>query len=166
MGLYGSGPRCINPVHSIYPGMVGKMLGTSALPGTPVVAQNETLPSGEASAPIVVPSQPGFHPSTQRQITWRVFGAGTASTAEPLELQASVDEVATNYVTIDTSIGAASPEIRCVTADISADLGPDLQAVKRIVSSARFFRVFNPNGGVGSPPVGGDFTGTVDICCQ
>ena len=394
MSQYGTGLRSANPVKSIYPGKVGKMLGVKGIPGTEVQDGPETLDSGAASAPVVVASQPGFHPSTQRQIIWRIFGAsgtgaivdnvaphlgtaaadallaptitnsdgastvigggnidgttitagsppwtltsptvvvtpittqhatdlntaityyeglsatqalttadigsagtqhstgapngtwypgvyvspssidiatavtldaqgnpdavfvfyatastitqsiagkillvngaqacnvvwlagssftsvgapypggaltqgnilaaasitlgggtlngralavtavtistatvitvasGTAATSEPLELQASVDEYAANYVTIDTSIGSASPEIRCVAADNSADLGPDLQVVKKIVSSARFFRVFNPNGGAGSPPVGGAFTGSVDICCQ
>jgi hypothetical protein len=374
MGQYGSGTRSASVVQSLYPGRHGKMLGTSIIYTDPIIpAANETLEPGTASSPIVVASQPGMHPSTQRQIIWRIFGAtgaedfvtphlGTAANfallaastitntgstvvtggnlglypgtsvtgfppgiltppavehitdsvaqtaeadaltaynyfvaltptqsglsnlstnnggggagvytpgvfvgsssltmptgitlsgaglyvfisgsttnlasgqsitltngalpenvvwvvgssftqvatsnmvgtilantsitlgggtlagralagivnsgavtiaaamtitvseaagGEPLELQASVDEVSTNYVTIDTSIGTASPEIRAIAADNSADLGPDLQRIKQIVSASRFFRVFNPNAS--------SFSGTVDITCQ
>lgn len=141
------------PTQSLYPGSVGKLLGVNAVPGTPITAANETLPAHTATSVIVVAARPGDHASTQRQITWRIFGSTSG-----IQLQASIDEVAANYVTIDTSAGSPSTEIRVVQADNSSTAGPGLQSALKIVSSARFFRVLNNNG---SP-----FTGTIDLTCQ
>jgi len=148
MGIYG-----INQVQTLYPGQTKNMLGIAALPGTPVTAANETLAASQASSPVVVASQPGFHPSTQRQITWRVFG-----NVAGLKLQASVDNVDANYQTVDTSAGSSGPEVRIVPAEHSATPGPGLQSTAMVVSSARFFRVLNSNA---SP-----ISATVDITCQ
>lgn len=148
MGIYG-----INTVQTLYPGQTKRMLGTTALPGTHVVTANETLAAGHASSPVVVASQPGAHPSTQRQITWRIF-----NDVAGLKLQASVDDVDANYVTVDTSSGVSGTEVRTVPAEQSATPGPGLQTATKIVSSARFFRVLNSNG---SP-----ISGAADITCQ
>ena len=148
MGIYG-----INTVQNLYPGQTKRVLGTTALPGTPVTAANETLAAGQASSPVVIASQPGAHPSTQRQITWRVFG-----NVAGLKLQGSVDNVDANYQTVDTSVGESGPEVRTVPAEQSAAPGPGLQTATKVVSSARFWRVLNSNG---SP-----ISGAVDITCQ
>ena len=148
MGIYGK-----NSGKSIYPGSTGILLGTTALPGTQVTAAHETLPANTASSYVVVAARPGGFGSTQRQITWRIFGDVSG-----LQLQASVDEVDANYVTIDTSVGTSTPEVRVIQADISATSGPGAQSALKIVSSARFFRVKNASG---SP-----ISATVDITCQ
>lgn len=148
MGIYG-----INPTQSLYPGQTKKMLGISALRGTPITAANETLPADTASSPVVVASQPGAHPSTQRQVTWRIFGDVAG-----LILQASVDNVDANYQPVDVSVGESGPEVRNIQADNSTTAGPGLQTALKIVSSARYFRVYNSTG---SP-----ISATVDITCQ
>jgi hypothetical protein len=148
MGIYGK-----NQTQTLYPGQTKRMLGVVAIPGTPITKANETLAASQASSVVVVASQPGYHPSTQRQITWRIFGDVAG-----LDLQASVDDVDANYISIDTSAGTSGTEVRVVQADNSAADGPGLQSALKIVSSARFFRVLNTNG---SP-----ITGAVDITCQ
>ena len=57
-----------------------------------------------------------------------------------------MDDVAANYITVDTSAGTAGAEVRVIQADNSATSGPGLQSALKIVSSARFFRVLNTNG--------------------
>jgi hypothetical protein len=158
MGIYGT-----NQGQNLYPGQTKKMLGITALPGTPVVAANETLPADTASSYVVVASQPGAHPSTQRQIIWRIFasaesGSPPAPGIAGLELQASVDNVAANYVTRDTSVGGVAVEVRTIPADFGATAGPGEQSALKIVSSARFFRVYNPTDA--------SATATVDLTCQ
>lgn len=150
MGIFGN-----NAVQTLYPGQTKNMLGVAALPGTPVTAAHETLAASQASSPVVVASQPGGSPSTQRQITWRVF---STSGIAGFKLQASVDNVAANYVTVDTSVGGVAVEVRTVPAEQSAAPGPGLQTATKIVSSARFFRVLNSNG---SPE-----SATIDVTCQ
>lgn len=149
MGIYG-----VNQGQAIYPGQTKNMLGTKALPGTPVTDAHETLPAATASSYVVVPAQTPLG-STQRQITWRVF---STSGIAGFKLQASVDNVAANYVTVDTSVGGVAVEVRTVPAEQSAAPGPGLQTATKVVSSARFFRVLNSNG---SPQ-----TATIDITCQ
>lgn len=138
MGIYG-----VNQGKSINAGQTRNMLGIEALPGTPVVAAHETLPANTASSPVTIVAQVGGHPSTQRQILWRVF---SASGIAGFKLQASVDDVAANYVTIDTSAGGVAVEVRTVPAEQTATAGPGLQTATKIVSSARHFRVLNSNG--------------------
>jgi hypothetical protein len=149
MGIFG-----INAVKNLYPGQIRKMLGKVGLPGTLVTDANESLPALTASSPVVIASQPGAHPSTQRQITWRISG-----NVAGLALQGSLDNVAANYQTVDTSVGNADGiEVRTVPADNSATPGPGLQTATKIVSSARFWRVYNTTDGA--------VVATVDIACQ
>lgn len=150
MGIYGK-----QAVQALYPSQTKKMLGVTAMPGTPVVDANESIAASQASSPVVVVAQPGGHPSTQRQIIWRIFSASGQS---GLQLQASVDDVATHYVTIDTSAGGSAVEVRIVQADTTTTPGPQALSAAKIVSSARFFRVLNSNGS----PV----SASVDITCQ
>lgn len=138
MGIYG-----VNQGRSINAGQTRKLLGTTALHGTPVVAANETLAASQASSPVVIVAQVAGHPSTQRQVIWRIF---SASGIAGFKLQASVDDVAANYETIDTSVGGTAVEVRTVPAEQSAAPGPGLQTATKVVSSARFFRVLNSNG--------------------
>lgn len=147
MGIYG-----VNQGRSINAGQTRKLLGVTGLHGTPVVAANETLAAAQASSPVTIVAQVGGNPSTQRQVIWRIF---SASGIAGFKLQASVDDVDANYVTIDTSAGGVAVEVRTVPADQSATPGPGLQTATLIVSSARHFRVLNGNG---SPE-----TATIDI---
>jgi hypothetical protein len=134
MPLYGN-----TPPQSIYPGQLGTMMGVRAIPGTPVAAANETFAGSAKSRPVVIAAQPGFHPSTQRQVTWRVFGSGSLD----INLQASIDDKDANYVTVANYTGTGNSGSLIVQADIAAAAGPQAQSVAQIVSSARFWRVVN-----------------------
>src|ERR1035437_982910 len=89
---------------SIYPGQTGILLGTKAIPGTPIVEATNTLVTHTASSGIVV--APRQLANTQRQITWQVYSTLTGSPAAyatGLQLQASIDQYDTSFVTIDTN---------------------------------------------------------------
>jgi len=137
MPLFGQG----DPV-SIYPGDIGTFVGLRAIPGGPVSRETDTdelLPSGEASRPVVIAAAAYGHPSTQRTIIWRVLGLGSG--AANLQLQASIDNVDANYETVDTATANGQ---RHVQAD--GVTGP--QGTPALVSSARFWRVYNAGSAV------------------
>jgi hypothetical protein len=156
----------VPPVRSIYPGKTGYMLGTAGIPNTDpaIPAQEGTLASHATSSTIVIASQPGMHPSTQRQVIWRIFSTPSGSPpagVSGLDLQASIDGKPGTFVTIDASTGVQNGtdvEIRSVQADNSASSGPDLQSTLKIVSAARYFQVYNSTG---SP-----ISAFIDICSQ
>lgn len=149
MGFYG-----VSPAVSIYPGTVGLVLGQPALPGSPVTKSAQTLLASGKSSPIVIAAQPGFHPSTQRQLIWRVFPTGSVN----INLQVSVDDVDANYQTIDTYSGS-SATVRTITADNSATASPAAQTATKILSAARFIRVVENSGDATA-------TAIVDVTCQ
>lgn len=152
MGLYG-----VAPANSIYPGQIGYMFGSPAMPTGPTALQSiqtDSVSASGVSRPVTVASQPMGHPSTQRQIIWRVFGAGSLN----INLQASVDDVDANYVTIANYTGTGNSGPLIVQADISPSPGtPEPLATANIVSAARFFRT--TNAGVSTVSV------TTDISC-
>lgn len=113
----------------------------------------QTLGAGAASGPVVIAAMGGRHPSTQRQLIWRVFGVGSIN----VSLQVSIDDEAGNYVTIDTYSGIGNSGPRAITADVdsSGQGGPGAQGTLKILSAARFIRVINN--------AGGSFTGIVDV---
>jgi len=135
---------------SIYPGSVGVLLGTQAIPATPVTAANETIANGAVSRTVVVAARPEGHPSSQRQIIWQIFGSSSVT----LALQGSIDGI--NFVTVDTFTGTASTTatIRPVLAEVGGTTG----TVTGIVSSFRYWQVKN----TGASPV----SVTVTITCQ
>lgn len=103
----------------------------------------DTLGAGKASGPVVIAAMGGRHPSTQRQLIWRVFNAGASN----ISLQVSIDDVAANYVTIDTYNGSGNSGPRVITADNSASSPPNAQATLKNLSAARFIRVLNNAAG-------------------
>jgi len=153
-GQYGSFP----PV-AMQPGDRALVLGLRNIPGfqgsvTPGGSGSstdsegdypQTLASGQASGPVVIAAMGGRHPSTQRQLIWRVFGAGSIN----VSLQVSIDDVAANYVTIDSYNSSGNSGARAITADVdsSGQGGPGAQSTLKILSAARFIRVLNNAGG-------------------
>ena len=135
----------------ILPGDTGLLLGHKAIYGfqgnvpsggyNPGAAGPSTLADNGVSRTIAIAARPGDHPSTQRQLIWRVkMITGTAS----LNLQVSVD--GTDFVTIDT-VSTSSDSIRTVTGDYAAAGGPAAQTTSKILSSARFIRVQDTGSG-------------------
>ena len=155
MPLYGEAPQ------SIAPGQIGTFMGIRAIPSTPIVAANESIPatvssppSVGASRPVVIAANVGGHGSTQRQIIWRVFG----TVAVNINLEASIDDVPANYVVVDNYTGTGNSGARVIQADLSTADGPQAQSVAKIVSSARFWRV--TNAGATAVSI------TADMTCQ
>jgi hypothetical protein len=103
----------------------------------------QTLAAGQASGPVVIASMGGRHPVTQRQLIWRVFGSGSLN----VSLQVSIDDVAANYVTIDTYDSTGNSGSRVIAADIGASAQPGSQATIKNLGSARFIRVINNAAG-------------------
>lgn len=161
-GVYGQAA----PV-AMQPGDKALILGLKAIPGffgsnipgggassseDPQGDYPQTLANNQASGPVVIAAMGGRHPATQRQLIWRVFGSGSIN----VSLQVSIDDVAANYVTIDTYNSSGNSGPRAVTADVDSagQGGPGAQATLKILSAARFIRVIN-NGA-------SSFTGIVD----
>ena len=145
----------------ILPGDTGVLLGHKAIYGfqgsvpsggyNPGVDGPSTLADSGVSRTIAIAARPGDHPSTQRQLIWRVkMITGTAA----LNLQVSVD--GTDFVTIDT-VSTSSDSIRTIPGDYAAAGGPAAQATSKILSSARFIRVQDTGSGTNA---------YVDVTCQ
>ena len=145
----------------ILPGDTGVLLGHKAIYGfqgsvpsggyNPGVAGPSTLADSGVSRTIAIAARPGDHPSTQRQLIWRVkMITGTAA----LNLQVSVD--GTDFVTIDT-VSTSSDSIRTIPGDYAAAGGPAAQTASKILSSARFIRVQDTGSGTNA---------YVDVTCQ
>lgn len=145
----------------ILPGDTGVLLGHKAIYGfqgsvpsggyNPAVNGPSTLADSGVSRTIAIAARPGDHPSTQRQLIWRVkMITGTAA----LDLQVSVD--GTDFVTIDT-VSTSSDSIRTIPGDYAAAGGPAAQTTSKILSSARFIRVQDTGSGT---------TAYVDVTCQ
>ena len=145
----------------ILPGDTGVLLGHKAIYGfqgsvpsggyNPGADGPSTLADSGVSRTIAIAARPGDHPSTQRQLIWRVkMITGTAA----LNLQVSVD--GTDFVTIDT-VSTSSDSIRTIPGDYAAAGGPAAQTASKILSSARFSRVQDTGSGT---------TAYVDVTCQ
>jgi hypothetical protein len=105
----------------------------------------ETLLAGQASGPVVIAAMGGRHPSTQRQLIWRVFPLNGG--AVNVSLQASIDDVAANYTTIDTYNGTGNSGPRELVADIqNSGTPPQPQSAGKNLGAARFLRVINNAG--------------------
>ena len=145
----------------ILPGDTGVLLGHKAIYGfqgsvpsggyNPGANGPSTLADSGVSRTIAIAARPGDHPSTQRQLIWRVkMITGTAA----LNLQVSVD--GTDFVTIDT-VSTSSDSIRTIPGDYAAAGGPAAQTASKILSSARFIRVQDTGSGTNA---------YVDVTCQ
>ena len=145
----------------ILPGDTGVLLGHKAIYGfqgsvpsggyNPGASGPSTLADNGVSRTIAIAARPGDHPSTQRQLIWRVkMITGTAA----LNLQVSVD--GTDFVTIDT-VSTSSDSIRTIPGDYAVAGGPAAQATSKILSSARFIRVQDTGSGTNA---------YVDVTCQ
>lgn len=145
----------------ILPGDTGVLLGHKAIYGfqgsvpsggyNPGANGPSTLADSGVSRTIAIAARPGDHPSTQRQLIWRVkMITGTAA----LNLQVSVD--GTDFVTIDT-VSTSSDSIRTIPGDYAAAGGPAAQTTSKILSSARFIRVQDTGSGTNA---------YVDVTCQ
>ena len=145
----------------ILPGDTGVLLGHKAIYGfqgsvpsggyNPSVNGPSTLADSGVSRTIAIAARPGDHPSTQRQLIWRVkMITGTAA----LNLQVSVD--GTDFVTIDT-VSTSSDSTRTIPGDYAAAGGPAAQTASKILSSARFIRVQDTGSGTNA---------YVDVTCQ
>ena len=145
----------------ILPGDTGVLLGHKAIYGfqgsvpsggyNPGVAGPSTLADSGVSRTIAIAARPGDHPSTQRQLIWRVkMITGTAA----LDLQVSVD--GTDFVTIDT-VSTSSDSTRTIPGDYASAGGPAAQTTSKILSSARFIRVQDTGSGTNA---------YVDVTCQ
>jgi hypothetical protein len=145
----------------ILPGDTGVLLGHKAIYGfqgsvpsggyNPGADGPSTLADSGVSRTIAIAARPGDHPSTQRQLIWRVkMITGTAA----LNLQVSVD--GTDFVTIDT-VSTSSDSIRTIPGDYAAAGGPAAQTTSKILSSARFIRVQDTGSGTNA---------YVDVTCQ
>jgi len=127
----------IGAPQSIYPRDIGTFMGLRAIPGGPAdreVDTDELFPAGDSSRPVVIAALHGNHPTTQRTIIWRVFGLGSGSC--DIQLQASIDDVDANYVTIDTATSDGQRHVQ-------ADGVTGAQGTPALVSSARFWRIHN-----------------------
>ena len=145
----------------ILPGDTGVLLGHKAIYGfqgsvpsggyNPGANGPSTLADSGVSRTIAIAARPGDHPSTQRQLIWRVkMITGTAA----LNLQVSVD--GTDFVTIDT-VSTSSDSTRTIPGDYAAAGGPAAQTASKILSSARFIRVQDTGSGTNA---------YVDVTCQ
>ena len=145
----------------ILPGDTGVLLGHKAIYGfqgsvpsggyNPGANGPSTLADSGVSRTIAIAARPGDHPSTQRQLIWRVkMITGTAA----LNLQVSVD--GTDFVTIDT-VSTSSDSTRTIPGDYAAAGGPAAQTASKILSSARFIRVQDTGSGT---------TAYVDVTCM
>ena len=145
----------------ILPGDTGVLLGHKAIYGfqgsvpsggyNPGADGPSTLADSGVSRTIAIAARPGDHPSTQRQLIWRVkMITGTAA----LDLLVSVD--GTDFVTIDT-VSTSSDSIRTIPGDYAAAGGPAAQTTSKILSSARFIRVQDTGSGTNA---------YVDVTCQ
>jgi len=133
MPIYGTAPS-----QSILPGQIGYFFGNPALPGTPVAAADEAIAANAKSRPVVIPAVNAGTTNTQRQITWQVNGTGTYN----FNLQASIDDVDGDYVTVDNYTGSNSSGPRHVQADASTAA----LSTSKVVANARFFRVVENSG--------------------
>ena len=148
-GQYGSAaPVAIQPGdkalllgYKFIPGFVGSSVpgGNSSSAQDTEGDYADTLTAGQASGPVVIAAMGGRHPATQRQLIWRVFNAGASN----VSLQVSIDDVAANYVTIDTYNSTGNSGPRVITADNSSSSPPNTQATLKNLSAARFIRVIN-----------------------
>jgi len=147
---------------SIYPGDLGLLLGQKKIYGFQGSASSGaadlgidnpgTLASSASSRTIAIAARPGDHPSTQRQLVWRVrLITGTAG----VNLQVSIDG-ANDWTTIDTYSGTTD-SVRAVGADSGAAALPNAQSTSKILSGARFIRVTDTGSGT---------TAWIDIVCQ
>jgi len=136
-------PLAGTPTQSIYPGDIGTFMGQLAIAGTSIAAANESLPAGGSSRTVVIAAAAYGHPVTQRQIIWQVFGSGSLD----IQLEGSIDGV--NFEVVDTYSGTGNSGPRIVQADTAATAGPQALSAAKIVSAARFWRVYNP---ILSPP--------------
>jgi hypothetical protein len=152
-----------NPAHPgmILPGDRGLLLGQKAIPGFQGTGGNNlsvdnagVLTAGQNSRSIAIAARPGDHPSTQRQLIWRVrLITGTAG----LDLQVSIDPLS-DWTTIDTYSGTAD-SVRVIGAERGAAASnlPAALSAAAILSSARFVRVLDTGSGT---------TAFVDVVCQ
>jgi hypothetical protein len=146
----------------ILPGDTGVLLGHKAIYGfqgsvpsggyNPGANGPSTLATSGVSRTIAIAARPGDHPSTQRQLIWRIKHiTGTAA----LNLQVSVD--GSDFITVDT-VSTMTDSTRVIGAERGAVTAiPDAQATAKILSSARFIRVQDTGSGT---------TAYVDVTCM
>ena len=111
------------PAQSISFGDIGVLLGAAAMPTGPVALQSrqyETVADGDKSGVVVQTDAPYKHPTTQRQLVWRIFFSGSPS-AVSLKLQGSLDDVDANYVDIPnaTYTSTTSGQVKVQEEDLS-----------------------------------------------
>jgi len=85
---------------SISFGDIGVLLGAKPMPTGPLALQTiqyQSVSNGDKSAPVVIIDAPFLHPTTQRQLIWRIKFSGTPSSVS-LKLQASVEDLDGDYV--------------------------------------------------------------------